>query len=147
MSDELEFKNNKGTDNHVGVSDETGLIMLKQQKVNHEQELKTLQDAYEDAIKSHDNFKEQWDVHEKKIQLQLDNWGMIEDKKTHNFHLIPEYWALEKQLFQYQYRMDKVNNENMINQFKRDAEGYMKQLETVKANLAEVEKRIQEAEK
>lgn len=146
MSEELEFKNNKGTDNHVGVADNIGLEMLKQQKANHEQELKTLEDARAEAIKTRDNYKEQWDIHAAKVQVQLDNWGMIEEKKTHKFHLVPEYWELEKKLFQYQFRMDKFTNEAQINAFDADVKSYEKQLDGVKKNLEEINKRIMEAE-
>lgn len=137
-----EFKNEKQTDNHVGVVDNIGVAMLKEQKANHEQELKTLQGALDDAQKTHDNFKEQWDVHEAKVQLQLDNWGMLDEKKTHRFHLLPEYWELEKKLFQYQFRMDKSNNEGMIKQFLNDIDSYKKQMDIAQKNLDEVTTRL-----
>ncbi len=132
-----EFKNNNGTDNHIGVVDEIGKEMLKEEREAYEE-------AFKNVEKDIENYEKQWKIDRELMQLQYDNFGMDEKKYTHKIHFVPRYWELEKEKFSYQIKMEEFKAEKFLEQKNIELEKAVERIAIIDKQLEEVEKRLGE---
>ena len=130
-----EYKNQAGTDNEVGITDEIGIGMLQQQVANLYDEREAFKRGVSEAKKGYDNYKEQADVEEKLQDLQLANFGLVEAHKTHKVHLLPEFWDLQKKKFEYEIKMARMQDKSQL-------EGYEAEIKKGEERLASVEEQL-----
>ena len=138
------FVNNDGTDNHVGESDELAIEMLQNQKTNYEQELEAYEENVKQIQKDIDNFKVQWDIDKELYQIQLDNFGVKDEHKTHLAHDLPRFWELQKKKFEFQVREDTFRSERVLEGKEFEMSKAKERIATIKEQLAEVNKKLGE---
>lgn len=127
-----EFKNQAGSDNEVGVTDQIGIDMLKKQVKDIYDEIEAFKGGLDNAKKSFDNYKEQADVEHRLQDLQLDHFGMIEEQKTHLIHNVPEFWELQKKKFEFEVRSQRMQDKSQLEGYEAEikrAEERLKQLD------------------
>jgi len=128
----MEYKNKEGTSNNVGVTDDIGVDMLKKQVLNLYAEETAFQGGLEAAEKNLENFSKQWAIDKRLYELQLDNWGLLDEHRTHKLHMVDEYWELSKEQFYYnKVRPDTFQSEKLI-------EGYIDEIKTSNERLSAI---------
>ena len=139
-----EFENNAGTDNHIGVSDDIGKEMLASQKEEYEKELEAYQGALEQIDKDVANYTDQWLLDKEEMQLQYDNFGLLDDKFSHKVHTIPRFWEIQKEKFMYKIRQETHQAEQWLNQKAIEKEKAIERIDIIKKNLERVSNELEE---
>ena len=130
-----EYKNSKGTSNDVGILDDVGIDMVKNQLLSLYAEEDAFVQMEATAKESSENYKKQWVIDERLLTLQLENFGMIESAKTHKVHEIQEFWDLQKEQFSFKVRHETFNAEQQL-------AGYIREIESSAKNLVTITKEI-----
>jgi len=122
------YVNQEGTSNELAIKDEIGIDMLKNQLVSLYAEERAFEIGLKNAEEGLENYSTQWKVDEELLDMQLDNFGMLDSAKTHKIHEMPRFWELQKEQFGYKVRHEKVSAEGQII-------GYNKEIEVASTKL------------
>lgn len=147
MSEEIEFKNSKNSDNNIGVMDDIGVQMAKDQLIAHEKEIEACEEALVELEKDYNNYNDQWQIDKRLFELELEHFGKREEHITHKVELIPEFWELQKKKQEYRVRMETHNAEEHLKAIRKQQEALNKQLEIAHKNKVVIEQKLKEAEK
>jgi len=112
---EKEFKNELNTSNEVEVMDDIGVSMVKQNLAAVLDEQEHYAEAIKVAMAAYDNYNEQWIIDKRLFELEMDNFGKIDDSKaTHKIELIPEFWELQKKKKGFSIRQETYSAEKRL---------------------------------
>lgn len=144
MDIETGYVNEAGTSNEVGVTDDIGVNILKRQEKSLLDEKKAYEEGLESAEKGLDNYERQWVIDKRLMELQLENFGMLESSYSHKIHTLPEYWELEKQKYSYKVREETFVAEKHIDSYKEQIAKSKERLVKIDEELKAVRKQIEE---
>lgn len=145
MDNKIKYENKNKTPNEVGITDEIGVDLIKDQLLSLYDERKAFEDGLDTAEKNLENFEKQWNIDKRLYELQMENWGLIEDKKTHKIHLIDEYWDLSKEQFYYgKVRPDTFQSEKMIESFNKEIETAKERLAGIADEIINIKKQLKD---
>jgi len=139
-----EFVNKAGTDNHVGVSDDIGREMQEAQKVKYEDELEAYQEEVAQIDRDIENYNAQWLLDQEEMQLQFDNFGMIEEKITHKVHLLPRFWEISRLKYAYKMRQEEHQAQQYLAHKQLAKEKGLERIDIVKSNLTRITQDLEE---
>jgi len=140
---DMTYTNKEATPNGVGVTDELGVNMLKKQLLNFYAERDAFVQGKEQATKNLENFEKQWNIDKRLYELQMENWGLLDEKKTHKIHLIDEYWELAKEQFYYsKVRPDTFQSEKLIEGYKDEIITADKRLQSIAEEILNIKKQL-----
>ena len=140
-----EFKNELNTPNEVGVMDDIGVDMVKRNLGAVLDERKAYEEAVVVAQKNYDNYKEQWDIDKRLFELELENWGKIDDKYTHKIELVPEFWELQKKKKEFAIRQETYSAEKRMQGFLDDVKNSQERLELLNEQVVKLTEQLEEA--
>ena len=145
MVEDMKYENKNGTPNEVGVTDELGVEMIKQQLLNLYAEQKAFEEGLETAVANLENFEKQWKIDKELYDLQMEHFGLNEDKYTHKVHFVPKYWELLKEQFYYsKVRPETFQSEKMIESYKSEIEVSEKRLVSLAEEILTVSKQLRD---
>jgi len=139
-----DYVNEAGTSNEVGVTDEIGKDLIKNQLLSLYAEEEAFVKARENALEGLENYEKQWLIDKELLELQLNNFGMLDSAKTHIVHTIPRFWELQKEQFGYKVRQETFQAEQTIKSFEREVETADKQLERIRKSIADKVKELED---
>ena len=142
-----EFENKKGTSNYMEVVDEEDIETLKAQIEAVNSELDAFEEKRLDAIKLKERYETQWVVDKEEMDLQLEYFGMPEEKYTHKIHYIPRFWELQKKKFEFEVEEKTKQAESWIDGQEKIIEEFDNSIATIKKQQEELKKQLEEVEK
>ena len=143
--DNISFENKDKTSNNVAITDELGVDMIKGQLVSLYEERSAFEKGLDHAEKNLKNFTDQWAIDSRLYQLQLDNWGLKDEHKTHKIHDSEEYWELAKQqFFNSKVRPDTMSSEQMITGYNDEIETSTKRLTSIAEEILVIKKQLKD---
>ena len=142
-----EFENKKGTSNYMEVVDEEDIETLKAQIEAVNSELEAFEEKRLDAVKLKERYETQWAVDKEEMTLQLEHFGMPEEKYTHKIHFVPRFWELQKKKFEFKVEEQTKQAESWIDGQTRIIEEFDNSILTIKKQQEELKKQLEEVEK
>ena len=137
MEESIVYENKTSTPNEVGVMDDIGISMIKKQVENMYAEEDAFTKGLDNAEKTLDNYLKQWLIDSELAELQIDNFGLIEDKITYKVHLLPRFWELQKEQFAFKYRAEKFQAEQYIESLEKEVSVAKDRLKVMAEGIAE----------
>ena len=145
ITENMKFENENKTPNEVGVSDEIGIDMLKEQHNS----LLAEKDAFESSLTGlHldlDNYTVQWDIDLELMELELDNFGVKDEHKTFKVQELDRFWELKKEQYKYKVREERARAENHIAGLKQSIENTQERVMIIIEQLEKIESQLKEA--
>ena len=132
-----DYVNNTESSNDVGVTDTIGKDIIKNQLLSLYAEEEAFIKAEKNAVEGLENYMQQWDIDKELLNLQLDNFGMLDSAKTHLVHEIPRFWELQKEQFRFKVRQETFQAEQTIKGFEKELDTAKKQLDRLKVAIEE----------
>lgn len=136
------YENKEGTSNEIGVLDDIGIDMLKNQVVSLYAEEVAFELGLQNAVEGKENYEVQWKIDEELLDMQYNNFGMLKESYTHVIHTMPRFWDLQKEQFSYKVRQDKVLAESQLQGYDKEIEAATNQLEHIRGKIADLTKQL-----
>jgi len=131
---------------NVGVKDDKGVEILKRQLNGLTKEKEAYEKAIIDTEKSISNYEEQWLIDKRLLELQLEHFGMVDEKVTHKIQLVPEFWSLEKKKFEYRIREEHARADSYLTTHYEDLRLSKERLEKCTSEIERITKELSEVE-
>jgi hypothetical protein len=141
----VSYQNDAGTDNEVSVMDDIGIGMVKQQLGALLIEEEVFVEAIDVSKSNYDNYNNQWVIDKRLFELQLEHFGLQEQHYTHNLHLVPEYWDLEKEKFMYKVRQETFSAEKRLKQYEEELANAINRLAIIREEIPKKVAKLEEA--
>ena len=121
------------------VNDEAGILTLEELRNQRNRDIEQAQEYIEKLDKDIENYKPQ-------LKLAEELWAILENKETYKkieptweFEKNPRYWEIQHEQNMFKIRDERAKSQNTLEGMYTQKEYLVKQLEDLKAKLADIE--------